>query len=89
MPKNGESTKFTFHASSPDSTVMALAKVGNGSSRTITNNLRKLQIRSCRCELFHKVGRSKATRKYQGTNNLEVLLVEHNLQIWSSERSDC
>jgi hypothetical protein len=28
MPENGESTKFTFHARSPDSIVMALTKVG-------------------------------------------------------------
>jgi hypothetical protein len=28
MPENGESTKSTFHASSPDSTIMATAKVG-------------------------------------------------------------
>jgi hypothetical protein len=35
------------------------------------------------------VGRSKTTRKHQSTNNSEVLLVEYNLQIWSSERTDC
>jgi hypothetical protein len=84
MPENGESAKSTFHASSPNSTIMAIAKVGNGSSRTITNSSRKLQIRSCRHGLFHEVGRSKTTREHQGTNNLEVLLAEHNLQIWSS-----
>jgi hypothetical protein len=33
--------------------IMATAMVGNGSSRTITNSSRKLQIRSCRCGLFH------------------------------------
>jgi transposase InsO family protein len=71
MPENGESSKFTFHASSPNSTVMALAKVGNGYSRTITNSSRKLQICSCRCGLFHEVGRSKTTREHQGTNNSE------------------
>jgi hypothetical protein len=81
MPENGESTKSTFHASSPDSTVMATAKVGNGSSRTIANGSRKLQIRSCCCGLFHEVGRSKTTREHQSTNNSEVLLAEHNLQI--------
>jgi hypothetical protein len=35
MPVNSESTKFTFHASSLDSTILATAKVGNGSSRAI------------------------------------------------------
>jgi hypothetical protein len=59
MPKNDESTKSTFHASSPDSTIMAIAKVGNGSSRTITNSSRKLQIRSCRRGLFHEVVEAK------------------------------
>jgi hypothetical protein len=88
MPENGESAKSTFHASSPDSTIMAIAKVGNGSSRTITNSLRKLQIRSCHCGLFHEVGRSKTTHEHQGTNNSEVLLAEHNLQIWSSQRTN-
>jgi hypothetical protein len=88
MPENGKSVKFTLYASSPNSTIVALAKVGNGSSRTITNNLRKLQIRSCRCGLLHEVGRSKITHEYQGTNNSEVLLVEHNLQIRSSEGTD-
>jgi hypothetical protein len=89
MPENGESTKSTLHASSPHSTIMAIAKVGNGSSRTIANGSRKLQIRICCCGLLHEVGISKTTREHQGTNNSEVLLAEHNLQIWSSERTDC
>jgi hypothetical protein len=89
MPENGESKKSTLHANSSHSTIMAIAKVGNGSSRTIANSSRKLQIRSCCCGLLHEVGRSKTTREHQGTNNPEVLLVEHNLQIWSSERTDC
>jgi hypothetical protein len=84
MPENGESTKFTFHASALDPTIMATAKVGNGSGRTIANDSRKLPIRSCCCRLFHEVGRSKTTREHQSTNNSEVLLVEHNLQLWSS-----
>jgi hypothetical protein len=79
MPENGESTKSTFHASSPDPTIVATAKVGNGSSQTIVNGSRKLQIRSCCCGLFHEVGRSKTTREHQSTNNSEVLLEEHNL----------
>jgi hypothetical protein len=84
MPENGKSTKFTFHASSPDPTILATAKVGNGSSRTIANGSRKLPICSCCCGLFHEVGRSKTTRDHQSTNNLEVLLAKYNLQIWSS-----
>jgi hypothetical protein len=83
MPENGKSTKFTFHASSLDPTIMATAKVGNGSSRTIANDSRELPIRSCGCGLFHEVGRSKTTREHQSTNNSEALLAEHNLQIWS------
>jgi hypothetical protein len=89
MPENGESTESTFHASSPHSTIMAIAKVGDGPSRTIANSSRKLQIRSCCCRLFHEVGRSETTHEHQSANNSEVLLAEHNMQIWSSERTDC
>jgi hypothetical protein len=84
MPENDESTKFTFHAIALDPTIMATAKVGNGSGRTIANGSRKLPILSCCCRLFHEVGRSKTTREHQSTKNSEVLLAEHNLQIWSS-----
>jgi hypothetical protein len=84
MLENGESTKSTFHASAPDPTIMATAKVTNGSSRTIANGSRKMQIRSCCCGLFHEVGRSKTTCEHRRTNNSEVFLAEHNLQIWSS-----
>jgi hypothetical protein len=84
MPEKSKSTKFTFHASSLDPTILATAKVGNGSSRTIANGSRELPIRSCCRRLFHEVGRSKSTREHQSTNNLEVLLAEHNLHIWSS-----
>jgi hypothetical protein len=35
------------------------------------------------------VGRSKTTCEHQGTNDSEVLLTEHNLQIWSSGGTDC
>jgi hypothetical protein len=79
MSENDESTKLAFHASPPNSTIMALAKVGNGSSWTTTNSSRKLQIRSCRCGLFHEMGGSKTTREHQGTNNSEVFLAKHNL----------
>jgi hypothetical protein len=84
MQENGESTESTFHASSPHSTIMAIAKVGDGPSRTIANGSRKLQIRSSCCGLFHEVGRRKTTHEHQSTNNSEVLLAEHNLQIWGS-----
>jgi hypothetical protein len=84
MPENSKSTKFTFHASSLDPTILATAKVGNGSSRTLAHGSRELPIHSYCCRLFHEVGRSKTTREHQSTNNSEVLLAEHNLQIWSS-----
>jgi hypothetical protein len=84
MPENGESTKFTLNASALDPTIMATAKVGDGSGRTIANDSRKLPIRSCCCRLFHEVGGSKTTHEHQSTNNSEVLLAQHNLQIWSS-----
>jgi hypothetical protein len=37
---------------------------------------------------IHEMGRRKTTREHQSTNNSEVLLAKHNLQIWSSERID-
>jgi hypothetical protein len=84
MPENSESTDFAFNASSLNSTVMAIAKVGNGPSRAIANDSGQLPIRSCCSQLFHKVGGSKTTCEYQSNNNSEVLLVEHSLQIWGS-----
>jgi hypothetical protein len=84
MPENSESTKFTFNASSLNSVILAIAKVGNGSSRAIANDLGELPIRSCRSRLFHEVGRSKTTCEHQSTNNSEVLLAEHNLHVWGS-----
>jgi hypothetical protein len=84
MPENSESTEFAFNASSLNSTDLATAKVGNGSSGPIANGSRKLPIRSCRSRLFHKVGGSKTTCEYQSNNNSEILLAEHSLQIWGS-----
>jgi hypothetical protein len=84
MPENSESAEFTINASSPDSTIVALAKVGNGSSRAIANGSGELPIRSCCGRLFHEVGGSKATCEHQSTNSSEVLLAEHNLQVWGS-----
>jgi hypothetical protein len=84
MLENGESKKFTFNASALDPTIMATAKVGDGSGRTIANCSRKLPIRNCCSRLFHEVGGSKTTREHQSTNNSEVLLAEYNLQLWSS-----
>jgi hypothetical protein len=88
MSKNNESTKLTIHASSPNSTIMAFAKVGNGSSWTAANSLRKLQIRSCACGLLHQMGGSKSTGEHHGTNDLEILLAKHSLQIQCSKRTD-
>jgi hypothetical protein len=84
MPENSESTEFTFNASSLNSTISAIAKVGNGSSRAVANGSGDLPIRNYCSRLFHEVGRSKTTREHQSTNNSEVLLVEHNLQVWGS-----
>jgi hypothetical protein len=89
MSENSESTKLTFHVSSSNSTIMAFAKVGNGSSWTIASSSRKLQIRSYRCGLFHEMGGSKSICEHQGTNDPEVLPAKHNLQIWSTKRTEC
>jgi hypothetical protein len=77
MPENSEPTESTFNVSSLNSTIVAIAKVGNGSSRA-------LPIRSCCSRLFHKVDGGKTTCEYQSTNNSEVLLAEHSLQVWGS-----
>jgi hypothetical protein len=60
MSKNNESAKLVTHASSPNSPVMAFAKVGNGSSWTAANSSRKLQIHSCGRGLLHQMGEAKA-----------------------------
>jgi hypothetical protein len=39
MSKNSESAKLTIHASSPNSTIMAFAKVENGPHWTIAQQL--------------------------------------------------
>jgi hypothetical protein len=84
MPENSEPTEFTFNASSFNSTIVVIAKVGDGSSRAIANGSGELPIRSCCSRLFHKVGGGKTTCEYQSTNNSEVLLAEHSLQVWGS-----
>jgi hypothetical protein len=88
MSINSKSAKLTIHASSPNSTIMAFAKVGNGSSWTAANSSRKLQIRSCGRGLVHQMGGSKSTSKHHGTNNPEILLAKHSLQIRGSKRID-
>jgi hypothetical protein len=84
MPENSEPTEFTFNVSSLNSTILVIAKVGNGSSRAIANDSGELPIRSCCSRLFHEVGGSKITCEHQSTNNSEVLLAEHSLQVWGS-----
>jgi hypothetical protein len=88
MSKNREPAKLTIHASSSNSTVLALAKVGNGSRRTTAKSSSKLQIRSCGRGLLHQMGRSKSTSEYYATNDPEVLLTKHNRQIRSPKRID-
>jgi hypothetical protein len=89
MSKNRESTKFTIHASSLNSPIMAFAKVRNGSSWVAANISRKLQIHSCGRGLLHQMGGSKSIGEYHGTNDSEILLAKHSLQIWGSKRTDC
>jgi hypothetical protein len=88
MSKNSKSTKLVIHASSPNSFVIAFAKVGNGSSWTATNSSRKLQIRSCGRGLLHQMGGSESISEYHSTNNPEILLAKHSLQIQGSKRID-
>jgi hypothetical protein len=79
MSKNSEPAKLTIHASSPNSTIMAFAKVGNGPRWTTANNLRKLQIRSCGRGLLHQMGGKESFGEYHDTNNSEILLAKHSL----------
>jgi hypothetical protein len=88
MSKNSESAKLAINASSHNSPVMAFEKVGNGSSWTTANSSRKLQIRSCGCGLLYQMGGSESIGKYHDTNNSEVLLAKHSLQIRGSKRTD-
>jgi hypothetical protein len=84
MPENGESTEFAFNASSPNSTDLASAEVGNGSSGPVANSSGQLPIRSCCNRLFHKVCGGKTTCEYQSNNNSEILLAKHSLQVRGS-----
>jgi hypothetical protein len=79
-----KSTEFAFNASSPNSTNLASAKVGNGSSRPVANSSRKLPIRSYSSRLFHEVGGGKTNREYHSSNSSKILLAEHSLQVRSS-----
>jgi hypothetical protein len=42
MSKNNKSAKHAIHACSPNSSIMALPKLGNGSGWPIADSLRKL-----------------------------------------------
>jgi hypothetical protein len=81
MSKNSEPTKLTIHASSPNSTIMAFAKVGNEPRWTTASSSRKLQIRSCGRGLLHQMGGSESFGEHHNTNNSEILLAKHSLQI--------
>jgi hypothetical protein len=89
MSKNSEPEKSTIHASSPNSTIMAFAKVGNGPRWTTANSSRKLQVRSCGRRLLHKMGGSESFGEHHDTINSEILLAKHSLQIRGSKRTDC
>jgi hypothetical protein len=69
MSENSEPAKLTINASSPNSTIMAFAKVGNGHRRTTATNSRKLQIRTCGRGLLHQMGGSESFGEHHGTRN--------------------
>jgi hypothetical protein len=71
MLENRESAKLAIHASASNSTILAFAKLRNGSCWTTTNGSRKLQIRSCGCGLLHQMGRSESFGEHQSANNSE------------------
>jgi hypothetical protein len=60
MSKNTKSAKLAIHASSPNSSVMAFAKVANGSSQTAANSSRKLQFVPVAVDYFTKWVEAKA-----------------------------
>jgi hypothetical protein len=88
MSKNREPAEFTIHASSPNSTIMVFAKVGDGPCWTTANSSNKLQVRSCGRRLLHQMGCSEGFGEHHGTNNSEILLEKHSLRIRGSKRSD-
>jgi hypothetical protein len=79
MSKNSEPAEFTIHVNSPNSTIMAFAKVGDGPCRTTANSSRKLQVRSCGHRLLHQIGGSESFGEHHDTNNSEILLAKHSL----------
>jgi hypothetical protein len=90
MSKNNKSAKLAIHASSLNFSVMAFAKVGNGSSWTATNSSRKFQIRSCGHGLLHQMGGSKSIGKYHDTNNPKNFLAKHReLTVDNGKQFDC
>jgi hypothetical protein len=90
MPKNNKSAKLTIHASSPNSSVMAFAKVGNGSSWTAANSSRNFQIRSCGRGLLHQMGGSESIGEYHDTNNPKNFLAKHReLTVDNGKQFDC
>jgi hypothetical protein len=84
MLENGKSTESAFNASSPNSTNLASAKVGNGFSGPVANSSRQLPIHSCCGRIFHEVSGGKAAREYHSSNSSEILLAEHSMQVWGS-----
>jgi hypothetical protein len=52
------------------------------------NSSRKLQICSCGRGRLHQMGRSESFGEYHSTNNSEILLAEHSLQIRGSKRTN-
>jgi hypothetical protein len=88
MSKNSEPAEFTNYASSLNSTIMTFAKVGDGPCWTTANSSRKLQVRSCGRRLLHQMGGSESFGEHHGTNNSEIILAKHSLQIRVSKRTD-
>jgi hypothetical protein len=76
LPKNSESTELTIHASSPNSTVMASAKVGDGFCRAIADSSRELQVRGSYSWLLHQIGGSKTIGEHYYAHSPEILLAK-------------
>jgi hypothetical protein len=67
MPENSESTEFAFNASSLNSTIVATAKVGNGSSGPIANGSGNCRLAAVAVDYFTKWVEAKPLANIKAT----------------------
>ncbi|MED6107743.1 hypothetical protein PIB30_017009 [Stylosanthes scabra] len=78
-----------FHVAPPEELISLtspwpFSKCGNGPTRTIPTGPRPSQIPHSRNRLLHQVDRGRASSLDLGKTKLEVLMEEHNIEVWNS-----